>query len=218
MKQKQLEILLQQVPKPTSPIPHLEQYTTPAVIAADVVYTAYQWGDIRDKIIVDLGCGTGMFAIGAYLMGAQKVTGYDVDPNVISIAKEYAIKNKYQIEFMTLDIYGIHTSCDTVLMNPPFGAQKANLNADRKFIEKGFAIGSVLYSFHLKKTIPFIEKMITALKGEITFQKDYEFPIKWMFDFHYKQILSYKVTLLRTTTQREKRYFSDQNDNKRRES
>ncbi|KYK23728.1 hypothetical protein AYK25_06420 [Thermoplasmatales archaeon SM1-50] len=203
MKQKQLEILLQQIPKTTNPIPALEQYMTPATIAADVVFTAYNWGDIQDKTVVDLGCGTGIFSIGAYLMGAQKVKGYDVDPNVIAIAKQYTTKNKYPIEFYIQDITSIQTSCDTVLMNPPFGAQKANLKADRKFIKKGFEIASVLYSFHLKKTIPFFEKMITALKGEITLQKNYEFPIKWIFDFHYKQIVSYKVTLLRITTHHE---------------
>ena len=200
MKQRQLEISLQQTPKPTAPIPQLEQYMTPATIAADVIYTAYHWGDIQDKIVVDLGCGTGIFAIGAYLMGAQKAMGFDVDPNVIAQAKEYATKNKYPIEFTVQDITAVQTSCDTVLMNPPFGAQKANLKADRKFIEKGFEIASVLYSFHLKKTIPFFEKMVTALHGEITLQKDYDFPIKWMFDFHYKQVVTYKVTLLRITT------------------
>ncbi len=200
MKQKQLEIILQKIPKPSNPVPHLEQYMTPATIAADVIFTAYNWGDIQDKIVVDLGCGTGVFAIGAFLMGAQKAVGYDIDPNVISIAKDHTIKNKYPIEFYTQDVSSIQTSCDTVLMNPPFGAQKANLKADRRFIEKGFDIASVLYSFHLKKTIPFLEKMITALHGEITLQKDYEFPIKWIFDFHYKQVVSYKVTLLRITT------------------
>jgi putative methylase len=200
MKQRQLEIILQKIPKTDKPIPHLEQYLTPATIAADVIYTAYGWGDIQDKIVVDLGCGTGIFAIGAFLMGAQKAVGYDIDPNVISIAKDYVTKNNYPIDFHIQDISSIQTSCDTVLMNPPFGAQKANLKADRKFIEKGFEIASVIYSFHLKKTIPFLEKMVTALHGEITFQKDYEFPIKWIFDFHYKQVVSYKVTLLRITT------------------
>jgi putative methylase len=200
MKQRQLEITLQQIPKPTTPIPQLEQYMTPATIAADVIYTAYHWGDIQDKIVVDLGCGTGIFAIGAYLMGAQKTMGFDVDPKVITQAKEYATKKKYPIEFTVQDITAVQTSCDTVLMNPPFGAQKGNLKADRKFIEKGFEIASVLYSFHLKKTIPFFEKMVTALHGEITLQKDYEFPIKWTFDFHYKQVVSYKVTLLRIST------------------
>ena len=201
MKQRQLEIILQQIPKPTTPLPHLEQYMTPAPIAADVIFTAYHWGDIHDKVVVDLGCGTGIFAVGAYLMGAKKVSGFDVDPNVISSAREYTTKSNYPIEFNIQDITTIQTACDTVLMNPPFGAQKANLKADRKFIEKGFDIASVLYSFHLKKTIPFFEKMVTALHGEITFQKDYEFPIKWMFDFHYKQVVTYKVTLLRIATQ-----------------
>jgi putative methylase len=200
MKQKQLEMLLQKIPKPAAPVPYLEQYMTPAPIAADVLFTAYQWGDIQDKIVVDLGCGTGTFATGAFLMGAKKVQGFDVDPNVIAQAQENAKKNKYNIEFMTKDITAIQTNCDTVLMNPPFGAQKANLHADRKFIEKGFEIASILYSFHLKKTVPFFEKMITALNGEITLQKDYEFPIRWMFDFHYKQVVSYKVSLLRITT------------------
>ena len=200
MKQRQLEILLQKVPKPATPVPQLEQYMTPAPIAADVIFTAYHWGDIHDKIVVDLGCGTGIFTVGAYLMGAKKVSGFDVDPNVISSAREYTTKSNYPIEFNIQDITTIQTACDTVLMNPPFGAQKANLKADRKFIEKGFDIASVLYSFHLKKTIPFFEKMVTALHGEITFQKDYEFPIKWMFDFHYKQVVSYKVTLLRIIT------------------
>lgn len=200
MKQRQLEILLQHIPKTPTPIPHLEQYMTPATIAADVIFTAYHWGDIQDKIVVDLGCGTGIFAIGASLMGAQQAIGYDVDPHVISIAQNHATKNNYPVEFHTQDITTIQTTCDTVLMNPPFGAQKANLKADRRFIEKGFQIAEVLYSFHLKKTIPFLEKLITALHGDITYQKDYEFPIKWIFDFHYKQVVSYKVTLLRITT------------------
>jgi putative methylase len=200
MKQRQLEIILQQIPKTNRPLPHLEQYITPAPIAADVIFTAYTWGDIQDKTVVDLGCGTGIFAIGAYLMGAKKVEGYDIDPYIISLAKEYATKKNYPVEFHTQEISAVQTTCDTVVMNPPFGAQKANLKADRKFIEKGFQIASVLYSFHLKKTVPFLEKLITALQGEITFQKDYEFPIKWIFDFHYKQVVSYKVSLLRIST------------------
>jgi putative methylase len=200
MKQKQLEMLLQKIPKPATPVPYLEQYTTPAPIAADVIYTAYQWGDIQDKVVVDLGCGTGRLAVGAFLMGAKKAQGFDVDPQVIAQARENAKKNNYNIDFIAQDINDIQTTCDTVLMNPPFGAQKSNLHADRKFIEKGFEISSVLYSFHLKKTIPFFEKMITVLNGEITLQKDFEFPIKWMFDFHYKQVVSYKVTLLRIIT------------------
>jgi putative methylase len=85
-------------------------------------------------------------------------------------------------------------------MNPPFGAQKSNAKADRKFLKKAFEISSVVYSLHLKKTIFFLEEMIKSLQGEITYQKEYSFPIKWMFEFHTKEVVKYDVTLLRITT------------------
>jgi putative methylase len=203
MKQRQLEILLQQVPPPKAPKPALEQYMTPAPIAADILFTAYHWGDIERKTVVDLGCGTGIFAVGAVFMGAEEVYGIDVDKTVISLAKQHARSKNLSIHFQTKDVTAVTTQCDTVLMNPPFGAQKSNKNADRPFIEKGFEIASVIYSLHLKKTVPFIEKMIHALHGELTYQKDYEFPIKWMFEFHEKEVVTYKVTLLRILTHKE---------------
>jgi putative methylase len=200
MKQRQLEILLQKVPKPAVPVPQLEQYMTTAPIAADIIFTAYQWGDIENKTIVDLGCGTGIFSVGAIKMGAKKVLGFDIDKNIIATAKNYATTNKLPITYAIKDITTVDTTCDTVLMNPPFGAQKSNTNADRKFLEKAFEISSVIYSLHLKKTIFFLEKMIQALKGEITYQKEYTYPIKWMFEFHEKEVVKYDVTLLRIVT------------------
>lgn len=202
MKKKELEILLQKVSLPNKPVPHLEQYMTPANIAADILFTAHLFGDIENKIIIDLGCGTGIFSVGAILTGAKKVIGIDVDKDIIKIAKEYAEKNNLKIEFRVQDVKDVDIKCDTVIMNPPFGAQKSNQKADRKFIEKGFEISQTIYSLHLKKTIPFLEKMISSLNGEIIFQKDYDFPIKWMFDFHTKNTAKYDVTLLRILTNR----------------
>jgi putative methylase len=200
MKQKQLEILLQKIPKPPKPVPQLEQYMTTAPIAADIIFTAYQWGDIENKIVVDLGCGTGIFSVGAVYMGAKKVLGFDIDKNIIAAAKKYAKTNDFPITYTLKDIIEVHTTCDTVLMNPPFGAQKSNNKADRKFLEKAFEISSVIYSLHLKKTIFFLEKMIKSLQGEITYQKEYSFPIKWMFKFHTKEVVKYDVILLRIAT------------------
>ncbi|EMR74455.1 putative RNA methylase, partial [Thermoplasmatales archaeon SCGC AB-540-F20] len=194
MKKKELEILLQKVPLPNKPIPNLEQYMTPASIAADVIFTAHQFGDIQNKTILDLGCGTGIFSVGAALTGAKKVMGIDVDKDIITIAKEYAKKNNLEIEFMAMDVKNVQTKCNTVIMNPPFGAQKSNRKADRKFIEKGFEISQILYSIHLKKTIPFLEKMISSLSGNITYRKDYAFPIRWAFEFHDKKVVYYDVT------------------------
>lgn len=200
MKKKELEILLQKIPSFYKPVPYLEQYITSSDIAADIIFTAHQLGDIENKIVLDLGCGTGIFSVGAFLTGAKKVIGIDIDNNIIDIARNYAKKNNFKIIFKVQDVKDVEINCDTVIMNPPFGAQKGNQNADRKFIEKGFEVASVLYSLHLTKTIPFIKKLVTSLRGNITYSKNYIFPIKWTFNFHKKRLSNFDVTLLRTVT------------------
>ena len=202
MKKKHLEMILQKIPSFEKPIANLEQYQTPVEIAADILFVAYQFGDIENKTVLDLGCGTGVFSIGAKIMGAKKVIGVDIDENCIKIARKYAKENKEKITFINKDIKEIKIKCDTVIMNPPFGAQKSNKKADRKFIEKGFEISSVIYSIHLLKTISFIEKMVNSLKGDINFYKKYSFPIKYTYDFHDKKVQNYKVCLIRILTKK----------------
>lgn len=200
MKKKELEIILQKVPEYENPIPALEQYITPAGIAADIIFIAYQFGDIKDKVVIDLGCGTGIFSIGVAIAGAKEVYGVDIDKNSIKIAKRYANKINKKINFINQDVKDAKINCDTVIMNPPFGAQKSDRKADRKFIEKGFEIASVLYSIHLSKTVPFIEKMVSSMKGKISYSKDYVFPIKYIYEFHKKRVVNYDVTMLRIVT------------------
>jgi putative methylase len=197
VKKKELEILLQKVPSFDKPSPNLEQYLTPADIAADILFIAHQFGDIENKIILDLGCGTGIFSVGAALTGAKKVVGVDIDKNCIENAREYTEKNDLEITFLVQDVRDVKIKCDTVIMNPPFGAQKSNQRADRKFIEKGFEVANVIYSIHLAKTVPFIKKLVFSLGGKIAYSKDYVFPIKWMYEFHEKKVMNYDVTMLR---------------------
>ena len=200
MKKKELEILLQKVPSFEKPVPRFEQYLTPAGIAADIIFTAHQFGDIENKTVIDLGCGTGIFSTGAALTGAEKVIGIDIDEGAVKTARRYAKKNNLEITFLVQDVRDLEIKCDTVIMNPPFGAQKSNQKADRKFIETGSEIASIVYSIHLAKTIPFIIKLISSLGGTINYSKDYVFPIKWMYEFHEKKIVNYDVTLLRIVT------------------
>ncbi len=200
MKKKNLEIILQKIPDYKKPSPILEQYITPAEIAADIIFIAHQFNDIKNKKILDLGCGTGIFSVGTYITDAEKVTGIDIDKTSIKIAKKYAKENKFEIDYITQDIKDVNTKADTVIMNPPFGAQKTNRKGDRIFIEKAFELGKKIYTLHLTETIPFIEKMIKSLKGEINFKKNYIFPIKHTYEFHNKKVVNYKVTLLRIET------------------
>src|SRR3972149_517057 len=55
VKKKDLEILLEKVERHPSPSPRLEQYQTPAAVAADVLFWAAQLGDIQGRKGVDLG-------------------------------------------------------------------------------------------------------------------------------------------------------------------
>ena len=202
MKQKDLEIILQKVPTYERPNPLIEQYMTPANIAADIIFTAYQFGDIQDKKVVDLGCGTGIFSFGVKLVNAKEVIGIDIDKQCIEIAKNFAEENNEDIEFITKDVKDVDIKCDTVIMNPPFGAQKSNRWADRAFIEKGFEISNVIYSLHLSKTIDFIEKLVFSLDGEINFKKNYVFPVKHTFVFHEKKSAEFEISLLRILTKK----------------
>ena len=86
-KKKHLEMILEKVPKHPNPKVDLEQYSTPATIAADLIWNAYGLGDIDGMSVLDLGCGTGIFAIASSLMGASYSLGVDIDEESISLAK-----------------------------------------------------------------------------------------------------------------------------------
>ena len=70
MKLKQLESYLSSIKPFAEPNYELEQYPTSAHLAARVMHTADQYGDIEDKAVGDFGCGTGMFAIASQMLGA----------------------------------------------------------------------------------------------------------------------------------------------------
>lgn len=63
---KHLESHLQQVETFAEPKVELEQYPTTPHLASRVLFAARE--DIVDKKVVDLGCGTGVLTIGAYLL------------------------------------------------------------------------------------------------------------------------------------------------------
>lgn len=192
-------MILQQIPPHKSPKVHLEQYTTPSNIASDILWNAYSLGDIEDKKVVDLGCGTGIFAIGSALLGAREVTGVDIDPDAVEIARQQASKMGVdsKTEFISRDIQDFNGSADTVIQNPPFGAQKAGKNADRIFMKKAMEIAPVVYSFHIAETEEFVEKFFNSLNGYVTYRFYYDFNIPKIYDFHKKEKIDVSVVVLR---------------------
>ena len=198
-RKKHLEMLLQQIPPHKSPKVHLEQYSTPAGIAADILWNAYSLGDIKGKKVVDLGCCTGMFAIGAALLGAREVVGVDVDPDAVAIARTQASRMGLDsVKFTSGDVQSFSQSANTVIQNPPFGAQKAGMkNADRIFMKKAMETAPVVYSFHIMETEEFVEQFFGSFNGRVTCKFHYSFPIPKIYDFHQKERVNVDVVVLR---------------------
>lgn len=199
MKLKQLEMALQRLSGFSRPNAALEQYQTPAPLAARLLYHALMKGDIEGKHVVDLGCGTGILAIGAALLGAETVTGFDIDERGLAVARENARLLDAEVTFLSADLRkgGCEDqigACDTVVMNPPFGAQKAH--ADRPFIDCALLVADVTYSIFNAGSIPFVEAY-TAQKAEITEKIGGAFPIKRTFAFHTKDVQEIEVEILR---------------------
>lgn len=199
-KKRHLEMALQAIPPHPNPDPNLEQYHTPATIASEVVWNAYVQGDVHRMKVADLGCGTGVLAMGAALMGAVEVLGVDVDSDALEIAGAEARRLKVQdkCRFINLDIDDFQENVDTVIQNPPFGAQKAHRkDADRKFLEKALEVAPVVYSFHLTKTEEFLEQMVKSMGVVITHRFYYEFPLPRIYHFHQDEKREVEVVVLR---------------------
>jgi putative methylase len=194
MKKNELERKLQKVAPHSRPRADLEQYSTPAAVAADLLFTAYAFGDIAGREVVDLGCGAGILAIGAAMLGASKVTGIEVDPEAVADARRNIGEAGAEVEVLQMDVSEATLRADAVIMNPPFGAQ--NRNADRPFLEAAVRTAPRVYSLHNARTVEFLTRMVTAMGGEVFFQKRYKFEIPHMFEFHDKRKKEIEVALL----------------------
>lgn len=198
-KKRQLEMTLQDISPHKNPRVELEQYSTPSVIAADLLWNAMAIGDIEGLKLADLGCGTGIFTIGAALLGANEVLGVDKDSEAVSIAKtESSKRNLHNTRFVVSEITEFTEEVDTVIQNPPFGAQKSNKTAtDVIFLDKALEISPVVYSFHMKKTLDFLLKFVAERNATVSHKFEYKFPIPKIYDFHTKDSVEVEVVVIR---------------------
>jgi putative methylase len=130
----ELRRILGEVPDLPRPEPSWEQVSTPARQAVDLLWTAWTRGDIAGRRVLDLGSGTGRLSLGAALLGARSVVGLEVDPSAIAIAEREARRHGVSVTYVHADVRTARLiRADTVVMNPPFGAQKRH--ADLPFLE-----------------------------------------------------------------------------------
>jgi putative methylase len=192
MKKRRLEILLEKAEGFSQPSPEREQYATPARVAAEMLYFAYLRKDLG--LVCDLGCGTGVLAIGAALLGARAI-GVDIDSQALQIAKANASRLGADVEFVQGDVSTIELKgIETVLMNPPFGAQWAS-RGDRSFLRKGMELGSVIYSLANLGSEGFIRRFVEPCTIEEVYR--ISFPLKRCFPFHSQDVMTIDVELYR---------------------
>lgn len=54
--------------------------------------------DLKGKYVIDYGCGSGILAIAAALLGAERVIGVDTDPQALEATRANAARNGVEIE------------------------------------------------------------------------------------------------------------------------
>jgi putative methylase len=188
---RDLEIALESLQKLEEYSMLLEQYPTPAPIAASVLYAAeMEHKDIANRTVCDLGCGNGVLAIGAALLGARRVIGIDVQSKALKASQMNSRMLGIDdiVDWILGDVPSLQLCCpiDTVVSNPPFGVK--NRGADLRFLKTAISIADVIYSMHLssEKNRVFLSKEIESLGATVTQLETFQFPIGRLFDHHKK--------------------------------
>ncbi len=198
MRLKRLEMLLSKVKGFPSPSARHEQYLTPPGLAARFLFHAYMRGDIGGQRVCDLGCGTGILAIGAALLGASEVVGVDLDPGALRIAYENGKGLGVSPRFIEArlpypDLPSLVGPCDTVVMNPPFGAQDPH--ADRPFIDAAIAIAPAVYGIFNAGSRDFV-KAYAGERADVEEVVGGTLSMKRTFAFHTKEIRETPVEII----------------------
>ncbi|HID05512.1 MAG TPA: methyltransferase domain-containing protein, partial [Armatimonadetes bacterium] len=173
---KELEIALESLLPHPAPSRELEQYTLPAYLAAELLWAAYMSGDVEGRAVLDLGCGTGILAIGAALLGASAVLGVDVDVVALRVAARNAasVGVASKVTWVASRVPEFFARVDTVVENPPFGVWRKG--ADMVFLTKSMECGDVVYSLH--KSSEETRRLVRKLASDMGFS------IAWLSEGH----------------------------------
>lgn len=198
---KGLEILLSRVPDFKNPKEGLEQYVTPAEVAAELIWDAFMLGDLENRVVHDMGCGTGRLALAASILNAKYVICSDIDTESVETSKEVLdAMSPIPHDVVLADMRGappFRTSDCVVVMNPPFGVKSRN--ADMDFLTTSLEICSKTYSIHklsegLQDTL---EKLSKSLGFSYKVLKVFKFPLRASLAKHRKKVLLVDSVIIR---------------------
>lgn len=84
---------------------------------------------VEDRVLVDLGCGSGVLGLFALLLGAKKVYGIDIDPKALEHTEENAKLNHLEDRVTVGCSLPEEASPDVLLLNMIFEEQKMALTS-----------------------------------------------------------------------------------------
>jgi putative methylase len=177
---------------------------TPPEAAAELLYEALARGDLAGRSVLDLGAGAGRLAIGAALLGARQVVGVESDPDALVVARANAARAGVECRWVEGSVATYDEPADTVIMNPPFGAQRRH--ADAPFWERAFSLARrAVYAFSLADSRTFIGRRAVERAARIETTR----PIRWelpaTFPHHRKPRVPLSVDLWVLRTEHEPR-------------
>ncbi|XP_045467579.1 rRNA N6-adenosine-methyltransferase METTL5 [Harmonia axyridis] len=203
MKLKQLEYHLSSIEPFKNPKILLEQYVTPAHIAACMLHHIQSENeDITGKMVADLGCGAGCLTIGSALLDAAQVYGFEIDTEALEVFQENVEEFEVpQIETVQCDVRNIPSRFDkffdTVIMNPPFGT-KHNAGIDMEFLEVGVRLSkNAVYSLHKTSTRNHVIKHAKTLGREVEVVAELKYNLPATYKFHKKKSVDIEVDLIK---------------------
>mgnify|MGYP000073689195 CR=1 FL=1 len=180
----------------------LEQYPTPPDLAAHLLHLADLQGDIAGRTVLDLGAGTGVLALAAACRDPTRVLAIERDAGALAVAREneHAVAPGTPIDWLRADAERAPLrpeAVETVVMNPPFGAQSGNEGADRAFLRTAASVASVSYSIHNAGSRNFVESFAADEGGTVTHAFAAEFDLPRLYDHHEREREAIEVELFR---------------------
>lgn len=178
--ERKLALVLSLLKENPNPKYKLEQYSITPSIAASVLFLAKK--DIMDKVVCDLGCGSGRFAIGSALLGAKKVFGVDLDREALKVAssnaklvqEETEAEVVKKCEWVCEDVKKSTVKTDAVIQFPPF-------TGDMIFLKKALKIAKNVYSIHklTENTKRKIRRVCKELGAKVMLEKEFRYKVPW---------------------------------------
>ncbi|HTT73792.1 MAG TPA: METTL5 family protein [Thermoplasmata archaeon] len=185
---------LESVPPFAAARAELEQVATPAEAAVELLAEARARDDLVGRRVADLGAGTGRLAIGAALWGAASVGGIETDPAAVGTARDAAARLGVAIDLRVGDVRDWTEPVDTVLMNPPFGAQRRA--ADRPFWATAFAVADrAVYAFGLAASRTFIAARAVERGAHVEANRPVRWELPRVFPHHRRARVALAVDL-----------------------